>query len=283
MCSLLGVKKSIAKVIYKLMGSKPWSRAYNLTKFDFIERQLANKEICKKFANLETLPDKFGYTLDERVVEYPWTLMRLNDEKTKILDAGSVFNFRELVEHPRLAKKDLTIFTLAPECQAFWDKGISYQFGDLRDIPYKDEYFDEIISLSTLGHVGMNNRIYTNEVEDGTIGLEAEEAVKELLRVLKPGGRLLISVVFGKHQLIECQGAPYAEQFDSALLADMMKVFDGCQKAVTNFYKYTKNGWNVSSEEDASGVEYFNIHVKDKFESDMAAAARAVALIDVTK
>ena len=113
--------------------------------------------------------------------------------------------------------------------------------------------------------------------------MDAEKAINELLRVLKPGGRLLISVVFGKHQLIEIDGVPYAEQFDSELLGHTVKIFSDCHSVSTSCYLYTRKGWNISFQEEASKEEYFNIHVKKVFDPDMAAAARAVALIDVIK
>ena len=114
--------------------------------------------------------------------------------------------------------------------------------------------------------------------------MEAEQAVKELLRVLQPGGKFLASVVFGKHQLIEWKdSSPFAEQFDSRLLADLIKVFSSCKNVSTSFYKYTKNGWNLSTEKECQNEEYYNIHTATSFDPDFAAAARAVAVIEVTK
>ena len=264
-------------------GRKPWSRGYKLSKFDFIKNVLNNDELMAKFRAQKTLPDGYGYGYDERVVEYPWTLSRLSVREGKLLDAGSVFNFREIIEDPRFSRKNLTIFTLAPESKAFWQRGISYHYGDLRHLPFRDNWFDEICSLSTLGHIGMDNRLYTKTDTVGEIGLEAERAVKELIRVLRPGGQLLASVVFGKHQLIEWNGSPFAEQFDSALLKDLLKVFSPCASVSTSFYKYTGRGWNVSTEQECQGLEYFNIHTTTTFDLDSAAAARAVALIEVVK
>ena len=164
------VKRIVDRSVYVLTGRRPWSRGYNASKFAFIKKQLRNNDICEKFLSSSTLPQGYGYAYDERVVEYPWTLTRLNEGHGKLLDAGSVFNFAEIVEHPKVSSKDLTIFTLAPEYQAFWYKGISYQYGDLRSLPFRDEWFDEICSLSTLGHIGMDNRIYTNKSEGEKIG-----------------------------------------------------------------------------------------------------------------
>jgi len=264
-------------------GRKPWSRGYKLSKFDFIKNALHDDDLMAKFRAQETLPSGYGYGYDERVVEYPWTLSRLSVREGKLLDAGSVFNFREIIEDPRFSSKNLTIFTLAPESKAFWQRGISYHYGDLRQLPFRDNWFDEICSLSTLGHVGMDNRLYTKTDTVGEIGLEAERAVKELIRVLQPGGQLLASVVFGKHQLIEWNGSPFAEQFDSALLKDLLKAFSSCASVSTSFYKYTESGWNVSTEEECKGLEYFNIHTATSFDPDNAAAARAVAVIEVVK
>ncbi len=264
-------------------GRKPWSQGYDQSKFNFISRMIHDEQIMTKFRNCDLLGNKFGYAYDERAVEYPWTLSRLPEGHGKLLDAGSVFNFRDILEYERFKEKDVTIFTLAPESHAFWERGISYVYGDLRQMPFRDNYFDAIGSLSTLGHVGMDNRIYTKGSSSGKIGLEAQKAVQELIRILKPGGIFLGSVVFGKHMFIEWDGAPFAEQFDSKLLADLMKNFSVCKQVSVHFYKYDTNGWNVCSEEDCKECVYFNVHTTRTFDPDMAAAARAVALIEAIK
>jgi SAM-dependent methyltransferase len=277
------IKRQASIGAYVMGGRKPWSRGYNYSKFDFIRGVLNDKVFNAKFKDLKPLPDGFGYGYDERVVEYPWALTRIPEGKGRLLDAGSVFNFKEIVEDSRIANKDLTIFTLAPESHAFWNKKISYHYGDLRELPFKDNWFNTIDSLSTLGHVGMDTRIYTKEAGSGKVGLEAEQAVKELIRVLKPGGKLLISVVFGKRQIIEWNKTPFAEQFDSPLLKDLLRSFSSCKSVSTVFYKYTQNGWDISTEEGCQGLEYFNIHTAKSFAPDGAAAARAVALIEAVK
>ncbi|MCK4821848.1 class I SAM-dependent methyltransferase [bacterium] len=281
----LAQRKRLADIkAYHKGGRKPWSRGYQLSKFEFIQHVLSDDRLMARFRALEPLPKGYGYGYDERVVEYPWTLTRLSTGEIKLLDAGSVFNFQEIIEHPAISNKKFTILTLAPEANAFWRRGISYHYADLREIPFRDNWFDEIISISTLGHIGMDNRMYTQDEKTGKIGLDAEKAVKELIRVLRPGGKFLTSVVFGKHQLIEWKdGSPFAEQFDSFLLSDLLRVFSSCAHVSTFFYKYTENGWNISTEEECKDVEYFNIHTSKSFDPDNAAAARAVALIEVIK
>ena len=262
---------------------KPWSKGYSFSKFEFIKDVLEDSAQMSLFKNGAHLGEGFGHGYDERVVEYPWTLTRLPEHAGRFLDAGSVFNFPEIVDRPELANKDVTIFTLAPEKYAFWQKGISYQYGDLRELPFRDDWFDSICTLSTLGHVGMDCRVYTKKESEVSIGLEAETAVRELMRVLKPGGRLLASVVFGKHQLINIDGAPFAEQFDRPLLASLLRAFEPCASLTTSFYRYSEKGWDICGEGDCDGLEYYNIHDRKPFDADNAAAARAVALMDVRK
>ena len=52
-------------------GRKPWSRGYQLSKFEFIKHVLSDDYLMKRFRALEPLPDGYGYGYDERVVEYP--------------------------------------------------------------------------------------------------------------------------------------------------------------------------------------------------------------------
>lgn len=273
----------IDKTIYTIKGKKPWSRGYSLKKFEFIVKVFKSDYFMSKFKAAEILPDGYGYAFDERVIEYPWTLSRISSADGRLLDAGSCFNFPEIIESPKIAKKNLTIFTLAPEWNAYWQRGISYHYGDLRSLPFKDNWFDEVCSLSTLGHVGMDNRLYTKSEIIDKVSLEAEVAAKELLRVLRPEGKLLISVVFGKRQTIEWDGTAFAEQFDSFLLRDLLKSFASCSAISVFFYKYTKSGWNVSTEKECQNIEYFNIHTAKSLDPDYAAAARSVALIEVIK
>ncbi|GFM32549.1 class I SAM-dependent methyltransferase [Desulfovibrio subterraneus] len=270
--------------LYEQNGRRPWSRGYLASRFAFVEQSLADADTMKLFEKEAPLPAGFGHGYDERVVEYPWVLSRLSHGQGRLLDAGSCFNYPEIIGRPEIEGKDFTIFTLAPEDNCFWDKKISYHYGDLRNMPFRDNWFDEVISISTLGHVGMDNRLYTKGHEEGKVGLEAEQAVGELVRILRPGGKLLVSVVYGVHQLIEWRsGSVFAEQFDAALLQDLVRAFKGCSSVKVSIYGYTQNGWNVSSLEQSAHVEYYNIHVAEGYDADNAAAARAVAFIEAVK
>jgi Methyltransferase domain len=76
-----------------------------------------------------------------------------------MLDASSTLNQAHVVDRflPRIER--LHIVTLAPEADAFIDRGISYVYEDLRDLPYRDSSFDSVACVSTLEQVDMDIRI----------------------------------------------------------------------------------------------------------------------------
>src|SRR5262249_10120358 len=170
-------------------GRIPWSRGYIQARDRFIHEVLADAQLLALFQKASKLPKHFGERFDERCVEYPWLVARLQSGPEILLDAGSAFNHAFILEQPVFEKKKLHILTLAPETNCFWNKGISYLFEDLRWIPIRDAYYDTIVCLSTLEHVGCDNTFYIGQSaykeqrsEDFLI------AMQELARVLKPGG-----------------------------------------------------------------------------------------------
>jgi SAM-dependent methyltransferase len=262
---------------YKRAGRIPWSEGYTAYKWDFIQETLASSEMMTRFRQFDSLPSQFGLRLDERVVEYPWILAHLPENNVRLLDAGSALNHEVIVT--ALRNLNLTILTLAPEGQAFWQRGISYHYGDIRRMPFRDDWFDHVVCISTLEHIGMDNSYYGASPTE-TSEPEFQVALREMLRVLKPGGLLLITVPFGKAQDLVVQGNVFARQFDAAMLRQLLATIDNQN---TYIYQYTKDGWNTSTQEACATMEYYNIHAGAPLGDDFAAAARAVACIEIRK
>lgn len=259
----------------------PWSDGYSLHKWKSIEAALHSDEILAIFAQKASLPKAFGWRLDERIVEYPWLFSRLQAANLRSLDAGSALNHAPIVKLLLELKRNLTIITLAPENQAFWKDGISYQYGDLREIPFQDAYFDEIISISTLEHIGWSNEIYGTANDQKRTGTVLNAAL-ELWRVLKVSGSLYITVPYGLSQDIMVNNQIFAKQFDAVMLANLLDCFPSAD-IETVFYKYTAAGWQISTQSDCDGLSYYNVHLGKPFDSDVAAAARAVCCIRARK
>jgi SAM-dependent methyltransferase len=202
-------------------GRVPWSRGYNIYKWQLLRQILSDDDLIDRFRRGESLPPGYGVGVDERCVEYPWLLANLEDCREALLDAGSTLNHDFILDHPLLRKKIIHILTLAPEGNCFWQKSISYLFHDLQEIPMRDDCYDTIVCVSTLEHVGCDNAHYTG-------GEAAREnrpegfilAMKELYRVLKPGGTLLLTVPFGVYRHFGM-----FQQFDRDLLSRAVKAF----------------------------------------------------------
>lgn len=262
--------------IYEFGGKKQFHKGYVTYKFAYIAKSIREKETMEKFRNSEQLPPGFGHTLDERSIEYPWALSKIPAGPCNFLDAGSTLNIKSVLEHPIFANKKVTIINLNPETDSFWynglQKGISYVFGDIRIMPFMDSYFDVVTCISTLEHIGLDNTAYLNEEKyrEANTG-DFEKAVVELKRVLKPGGKLLITVPFGKYE-----NFGWFQQFDQNLVQRVLDTFQG-QNHKVDYYKYGEQGWDISDAASCRDVQYLRVPELDSW------TARAVACLELTK
>ena len=142
--------------------------------------------------------DEFGHGMDERILEFPLALEVCAFTKPgRVLDAGCALNhgyIRKIFDPPVAA---LVHFTQSGEKEEarFAGSQVSYVFGDLRAMPFPDAHFDRIVCISTLEHVGMDNGRYGSAAEQAPES--SLDAVQDLMRVLRPGGTLLITVPYG--------------------------------------------------------------------------------------
>ena len=223
----------------------------------------------------------FGKLLDERVVEYPWLFSRLSSSSNKILlDAGSVLNFRYLIEQEQIRTRNVTISTLAPEKKAFWTLGLSYIYEDFRKSCLRDSHFDEIACLSVIEHVGMDNTKFYSE---GAAYNERSETsyldfLSELRRVLKPGGTLYISMPFGVNK-----NYGWLQTFDGDMVDSIVGAFSP-ERVAESYFRYGEAGWMACSRAEATDCHYFDVHNDAAtHRNDRAIAAEAVVLLELTK
>lgn len=263
---------------YRLFGRKPWSAGYNEFRWRFIQENIDNKSTLDKF-NSKQLPKGYGVGLDDRVVEYPWIFEKLNRGKGRMLDAGSTFNFPELIDRPEIKEKDFTIYTYYPEKYNFSANRISYCYGDLREMPFLSNWFETIVCQSTIEHIGMNNSIYgygiTGEGQSVKKDYSHQEAVKELMRQLKPGGQLLLTFPYGK---FENHG--FFQQFDREMLAGIETLLDQSGKYTKTFFLYSETGWQFADQSKCDDAVSFNPHSGMGKGNDGAAHCRCICCIE---
>lgn len=143
--------------------------------------------------------DGVGHNVDERIVEFPLAV-ELGDFPSpgKILDAGSAMNIRYVKEFIGQPKAHMVHYTQSAnrEDNLFNEDLVSYHFGDLRNIDFKDGTFDRILCISTIEHVGMDNSRYGGGAEQYPDSALA--ALREMMRVLKKGGGMFLTFPYGK-------------------------------------------------------------------------------------
>lgn len=270
-------QKKIANDFFK-NGQIPWSEGYVAHKEESIITSVSSAVILEKFFQ-KNIPTNYGYRLDERIVEYPWIFANLLKVKTIFLDAGSTFNFDYLLNNELIENKDKYIYTYYPEGNSYNHKRISYVYGDLRDLPFRNNFFEEIVCQSTIEHIDMDNSMYGYDLKS-TLELvtnksyEYLKVIDELLRVLKTNGQLLLTFPYGK---FENHG--FFQQFDDEMVSritDKMKDLGSCELV---FFKYLPDGWIVASQEECNNSESFNPHTQIGKKDDFAAHSRAICCV----
>lgn len=260
--------------LYVLRGMRPFTLGYTSYKRRRIARMLRYEPFARAI-----WPRRYGYRLDERVVEYPWLFSRLPPGPGLLLDAGSVLNFDYILDHPRLAGKQIFISTLAPELRNYVRRGISYVFEDLRGSCFREGYFDMIVSLSTIEHIGLDNTmLYTCDVskKEGREG-DYLVALAEYRRMLRPGGTLYLSFPFGKRAV-----CGWYQVFDEPAVDEMVNSFQPVEHRRW-YFRYYPDGWRPATAAECADANTFDIHRTKEYEPDFLAFSRAVCCVELRK
>ena len=156
-----------------------------------------------------------------------------------------------------LSEKKIYISTLAPESSFFPEKNISYIYEDMRDCCFKDNFFDFIVSISTIEHIGLDNTLlYTDdETKKENNPNSYIDAIKEFRRMLKPDGKLFLTVPFGKRK-----NHKWFQVFDAEMINDILNTFSPTE-INESYFKYEPSGWAVATRESSSEATCFDIHV----------------------
>ncbi len=267
----------------------PWTTAYQERRERTLRSVVHDRDLIARFRSGEPLPAGYGVGLDERCVEMPWLVAQMPSGGARLLDAGSSLNHDLLLDVPVIAEKRLHIVTQAPEPVCFWERGISYLYEDLRALPLDDGTYDCVASISTLEHVGCDNTFYTGSVPSREQRLDDFVlAARELGRVLKPGGVLLLTVPYGAYRF---HGS--FQQFDRRRLSMAEAAFGPMASVTETFFRYTRDGWRRAADDDCADAEYVawvsalmrtgQWPAEPQHEPDYAAAARAVACVRMIK
>ena len=181
---------------------------------------------------------------DERLIEIPWSVARVRAGEW-VLDVGTA--------HAEPAYAAALLNRAAAEVIGVdlvdaKVPGIPMVVADVRDLPFGDEAFDLALCLSTLEHVGRDNRVYGAGAEADPEGIAA--ALEELRRVLKTDGRLVVTVPCGEPEdhrwFVQLEPDGWNEAFLAA----------GFSVTEEEIYALGADGWRAAPDFDPTGVRY---------------------------
>ena len=138
-----------------------------------------------------------------------------------ILDGGSsyatILNWLALLGYQKLYACDLV-----DRADQFTHSRIQFSVQDLTTTTFPDEYFKAITSISVIEH-----------------GVDLHAFLKEMARILKPGGRLLISTDFWS-EAIDCRGIyPYGEDAPEMKIFQPRELMELCSMAQSIGFELT--------------------------------------------
>ena len=192
--------------------------------------------------------------MTERVVEVPWVLSRYRGER-RVLDVGSRHAPDAYVTGLLRATGGIGVIGLDLVMRPM--RGFLGLTGDVCDLPIATGSVDFASCISTLEHIGCDNSGYGAPETSGT----PEGALRELGRTLAPGGRLAVTVPFGR-----AEDHGWFRQYDEPAWRDLVNRTELKLLEEEVFVVAGHGGWTQAEPVAAAGARY----------GDGVPAARAV-------
>jgi SAM-dependent methyltransferase len=171
---------------------------------------------------------------DERLIELPWVLARYRGEPN-VVDIGYANGAPAYLEALVAAAPGEVVGLDLIDAQV---SGVKSVVGDMRALPFAAASIDVLLCVSTIEHVGHDNRVYGAGDEHDASGIA--DALREVRRVLAPGGRALITVPTGVEEdhvwFVQLPVAAWRALFVDA----------GLRIAEEEVYELGPDGWRVA-------------------------------------
>lgn len=174
-----------------------------------------------------------------RKAEYDFIFKHLPPYGSIILDIGCTDSLLAF----RLAQRGYRTYGIDVRDYSEKHSRLNFIRGDILHLPFQDSSLDAVIAVSTLEHIGLG--AYGDPLCENADHL----AMQDVLRVLKPGGRLIMTVPFcSEHRIAFWHGA-VERYYDSLTLRNLC---DGFKIHAQEFYiGLSRFNWVNGSEEEA--------------------------------
>jgi SAM-dependent methyltransferase len=184
----------------------------------------------------------------ERIVEVPFVHRNLPYPfRGQLLDVG--YRESEIIYETASLGFETWGIDIRPPLVEY--PGVRYIEGDVIKYPFESQSFDVVILLSTVEHIGL--MAYGNTAKDPEGDLHALQAVH---RILKPTGRLLLTVPFGRRG-----GSDWYRVYDHRALRELLSR-SGFSVETEDYW--TKDGvrWSPAPWSAAEKIDSVTHHVQ---------------------
>src|SRR3989338_8253749 len=127
--------------------------------------------------------------VSERIIEYAWVVRHIPGGGKVVLDVGCRYSNLVLT----LASLGYKTYGIDIEPYPYSHRNLKFVTGDIRKTNFKKNFFNTVIAVSTVEHIGLGFYEKTKKDIDGD-----KKAVEEIIRILKPKGKFILTVPYGK-------------------------------------------------------------------------------------
>jgi SAM-dependent methyltransferase len=162
------------------------------------------------FVDLEASGEKDCLTT--RVIEYSFAIQKLGSAQgKKLLDIGCTSRWNLLPA--TLVGLGWEVYGIDIREFKFRHPNFHFVCEDVRNTSFPDNFFDCVCAISTIEHIGLSGRFgVAKEDPKGDV-----KAIKEVERIIRPGGTFLVTVPYGKRVIIR----PLHKVYDKAWLREL--------------------------------------------------------------
>jgi len=172
--------------------------------------------------------------MSERSIEYSFVFMNVGRPPATVLDVGCSGSDLPLM----LSAHGFLVYGIDVRDYHVENPTFTFRREAMTSTSFPDDFFDIITAISTMEHLGLSGR-YGIEEDDP---LADKMAMKEVDRILKKDGRLILTVPYGRFNVFK----PFHKVYDEKHLTDLISDF---QVLKEEYFVRKRNGFWVSTSE----------------------------------